>query len=168
MSSLAFCSRIVHDCTMFRESEKQLTAGQKLARGVCRHLNHLNFASLTEFVPTRGLRADVMAIGPKGEFWIIECKSGRADFNSDHKWQGYLEWCDRFFWAVDTDFPLELLPAETGLFLADSHDAEIIRTGKEMPLAAARRKSLSLKFARTAANKLQGILDPGVTALRVL
>ena len=150
------------------ERKKQLTAGQKLARGVCRHLQHLNFASLTEFVPTRGLRVDVMAIGPKGELWIIECKSGRADFSSDHKWAGYLGWCDRFFWAVATDFPLEILPPETGLFLADSHDAEIICTGKEVPLAAARRKSLSLKFARTAAYQLQGILDPSVTTLRAL
>ena len=52
-------------------------------------------------MPTRGLRVDVFALGPKGEFWVIECKSSRADFIADGKWQGYLEWCDRYFWAVD-------------------------------------------------------------------
>ena len=28
-----------------------------------------------------------------------------TDFVSDLKWGGYLDWCDRFFWAVDADFP---------------------------------------------------------------
>ncbi|MEO1794474.1 MAG: MmcB family DNA repair protein, partial [Pseudomonadota bacterium] len=83
--------------------------GQRLARGVCRHLLDLNFVSVEELTPTRGLRVDVMALGPKGEVWVIECKSSRADFTGDHKWQGYLDWCDRFFWAVDGDFPTDLL-----------------------------------------------------------
>ena len=58
------------------------SSGQKIARGVARHLARLNFASLEEFVPHRGLRVDLMAIGPESEIWIIECKSGRADFLS--------------------------------------------------------------------------------------
>jgi len=87
--------------------------GQLLARGVGRHLRSHDFVSVEELVPTSGLRVDVMALGPKGEIWIVECKSSRADFQADHKWQGYLAWCDRFFWAVDTDFPTELLPADT-------------------------------------------------------
>lgn len=64
--------------------------GQLLARGVCRHLKQHNFIGLEEFTPERGLRVDVMALGPKGEFWVIECKSSRADFTSDSKWQSYL------------------------------------------------------------------------------
>ena len=94
-----------------------LQPGQLLARGVCRHLRTLDFACAEELVPTRGLRVDVMALGPKGEIWVIECKSSRADFQSDHKWQGYLEWCDRFFWAVDGDFPTDLSVSYTHLTL---------------------------------------------------
>jgi len=113
--------------------------GQLLARGVCRHLRSLDFVSVEELVPTRGLRVDVMALGPKGEVWVIECKSSRADFMSDNKWQGYLEWCDRFFWAVDADFPTDT---------------------PEDKLAPARRKVMVQKFARTSAMRLQGMRDP--------
>lgn len=135
---------------------------QLLARGVCRHLRALDFVCVEELVPTRGLRVDVMALGPKGDVWVIECKSSRADFQSDSKWQGYLEWCDRFFWAVDADFPTELLPEDTGLILADAYDAEIVRMAPEDKLAAARRKVVVQKFARTAALRLQSLRDPGV------
>ena len=139
-----------------------LQPGQLLARGVCRHLRTLDFACAEELVPTRGLRVDVMELGPKGEIWVIECKSSRADFQSDHKWQGYLEWCDRFFWAVDGDFPTELLPDETGLILADAYEGEIVRMGPEAKLPAARRKAMLQKFARTAAQRLHVYRDPHV------
>ncbi len=138
----------------------QKMPGQRLARGVCRHLRGHNFVSVEEFVPASGLRVDVMAMGPKGEIWIVECKSSRADFQADQKWQGYLEWCDRFFWAVDADFPTELLPGASGLIFADEYDAEIIRMSPETKLAAARRKALVQSFARTAALRLQSLRDP--------
>ena len=139
--------------------------GQILARGVSRALISYGFVSVEEFVPERGLRVDVMALGPKGEVWVIECKSSRADYTSDNKWQGYLEWADRYFWAVDADFPNALLPQETGLIIADAYGGEIVRMGPEMPLAAARRKVLTQKFARHAARRLQALQDPGVAAL---
>ena len=141
----------------------ELQPGQLLARGVCRHLISHDFVSVEEFVPERGKRVDVMALGPKGEIWVIECKSSRVDFTSDSKWGGYLEWCDRYFWAVDTDFPTELLPDDTGLIIADAYNAEIIRMGPEEKLASARRKALLQKFARIAASRLQGYRDPGVS-----
>lgn len=135
--------------------------GQRLARGVCRALRALDFVTVEELVPTPGLRVDVMALGPKGELWVIECKSGWADYRTDRKWQGYLEWCDRFFWAVDADFPTDLLPPETGLILADAYDAEVVRMPPEQPLAPARRKVMVQKFARHAALRLQSLRDPG-------
>ncbi|MCB2129175.1 MAG: MmcB family DNA repair protein [Rhodobacteraceae bacterium] len=137
--------------------------GQILARGVCRHLLSHGFATVEELVPAPGLRVDVMALGPKGEVWIVECKSSRVDFTSDRKWQNYLEWADRFFWAVDADFPVELLPEGTGLIIADGYDAEILRMGPAAPLAGARRKVMVQKFARHAALRLHGYRDPGVT-----
>ena len=143
----------------------EMQPGQLLARGVSRHLRGHGFVSIEEFVPTRGLRVDVMGLGPKGEIWVIECKSSRADFQSDHKWQGYLEWCDRYFWAVDSEFPTELLPDGTGLIIADAYDAEIIRMAPESKLAGARRKVMIQKFATHAARRLQAYRDPGVAAL---
>ncbi len=148
---------IMPDCS----TQPALMPGQLLARGVCRHLRSHDFVSVEELVPVSGLRVDVMALGPKGEVWVIECKSSRADFQTDHKWQGYLEWCDRFFWAVDNEFPTELLPDDTGLMLADGYDAEIIRMGSETKLAPARRKVMVQKFARHAAIRAQAARDPG-------
>lgn len=141
-------------------STADMMPGQILARGVCRHLAQLGFACIEEFVPSRGLRVDVIALGPKGEIWVIECKSGRADFQSDHKWDGYLEWCDRFFWAVDQEFPTDILPSETGLLIADGYDAEILRMAPEDKLAGARRKAIIQKFATHAARRLQMMRDP--------
>ncbi|MFC6637643.1 MmcB family DNA repair protein [Sulfitobacter sp. JBTF-M27] len=141
-------------------SVSPLQPGQLLARGVARHLVSHGFACVEELLPTRGLRVDVMALGPKGEIWVVECKSSRADFTSDAKWQGYLEWADRFFWAVDQDFPTELLPDETGLIIADGYGGEIIRMGPESKLAPARRKAMVQKFAVHAARRLHLLRDP--------
>ena len=157
-----------------------LMPGQLLARGVSRHLASLGWVTVEELVPARGLRVDVMALGRKGEIWVVECKSSRADFMTDQKWQGYLDWCDRFFWAVDEAFPVELLPEETGLILADAYDAEIVRMASgviladaydaeivrmapEAKLAPARRKAVVQTFATHAARRLQTLRDPGAS-----
>lgn len=137
-----------------------LAPGRILARGVRRHLHRSHgFSALEEFVPASGLRVDVMAIGPKGEIWIVECKSSRLDFVSDSKWHGYLGYCDRFFWAVDTRFPHDMLPKSSGLIFADQHDAEIVRMGDELRLAPARRRALLLKFGRNAADRYSQQLE---------
>ena len=138
--------------------------GQQLARGVCRALRSYDFATLEEFSPQSGLRVDVMALGPKGEFWVIECKSSRADFMADAKWRRYLPWCDRFFWAVPPDFPAQILPLETGLILADAWGAEIVRSAPNTPLPAARRRAQTLRFARAAALRDQASRDKGASA----
>lgn len=136
--------------------------GILLARGVCRHLIALGFAPVTEFSPTRGLRADVCALGPKGEIWLVECKSCRADFASDAKWEGYLDWCDAFFFAVDDAFPVEILPEAEGLMRADAFGAEIERNAAPRALAPARRKALTIRLARAAAERLHRQLDPPI------
>ncbi|MGG7567642.1 MmcB family DNA repair protein [Rhodovulum sp. DZ06] len=142
----------------------RMQPGALLARGVCRFLVDGGFAPATEVSPARGLRCDVLALGPKGEIWAVECKSGLPDFRADRKWEGYLEWCDRLFFAVDADFPVEVLPEDQGLILADGFGAEIIRMPEARPLAAARRKALTARFARAAALRLRAALDPGTGA----
>jgi hypothetical protein len=123
-------------------------------------LTQRGFASLTEFTTRDGLRMDVLALGPSGELWCVEVKSSRADFLSDRKWDGYLGWCDRFFFAVPEAVPDELLPFEHGLIRADPYGAEILRWGVEAKLAAARRKAMTLQFARTAAQRARALADP--------
>ncbi|PZX48157.1 hypothetical protein LY56_00305 [Roseinatronobacter thiooxidans] len=160
----------VHDVFMFTPmqplppDQQPLAPGMVLARGVSRCLSSLGFAPLTEFVPARGLRVDVMGLGPKGEIWVIECKSSRSDFMSDQKWQGYLEWCDRFFWAVGPEFPTEILPEPSGLLLGDGYGAEILRMPDAMPLAPARRRAVLQGFARQAALRLARTYDPNFDA----
>ncbi len=134
--------------------------GVILARGVCRMLAQRGFASLTEFSTRDGLRMDVCALGAKGEVWCIEVKSSRQDFMTDRKWEGYLGWCDRFFFAVPESFPDEILPPEHGLIRADAYGADILRWGPEDKLAGARRKAMTLQFARNAAQRVLVLTDP--------
>jgi hypothetical protein len=139
--------------------------GFRLARGVCRFLVSCGFSPVTEFSPTRGLRTDVFALGPKGEVWIVECKSSLTDFRADQKWTYYLDWCDAYFFAVDGAFPQEVLPDEEGVIVADEYFADILRDPAPRKLAGARRKALTLKFARHAALRLRGATDPGVAGV---
>ncbi len=134
--------------------------GFRLARGVSRMLRSFDHAVLCEFVPARGLRVDVISISPTGEIWIVECKSCRADFIGDRKWKSYLEWSDRFFWAVDGDFPDDLLPEATGLIRADAYGAEILRESPLTKMAGARRTRLMRDIARVASIRLQALTDP--------
>lgn len=131
-----------------------LRPGVRLARGVMRGLESRGFASLPEFALPDGLRMDVCALGRDGEIWCVEVKSCRADFTSDAKWQGYRAWCDCFAFAVPQGFPEQLLPADVGLFRTDEHDAELLRSPTKQMLAPARRKALTLRFARLAADRL--------------
>ncbi len=142
------------------QPQKKLKMGQLLARGMARHLAGLGFVSLEEFPPIKGLRVDLLALGRKSEIWIIECKSSREDFMSDEKWQNYLPWCDQYFWAVPTDFPVDILPEQTGVFWADGYDAELMRDAPISTLSPARRKSIIHRFARRAARRLAVLRDP--------
>ena len=117
-------------------------------------LADLGLVSVREFGLPGRLRADLIALDDKGLIHIVEVKSGRADYESDSKWHGYREWCDHFWFAVNQDFPLELLPDDTGLILADTFGAEAVRPPPLHGLAAARRKKLLIWFARKAAQRL--------------
>ncbi len=130
------------------------TQGQKLAKGVGKHLRDRGLSYLEEFVPKNGLRVDVIGINAKGEIWIVECKSSRVDYISDQKWRNYLPYCDKFFFAVDRQFPQDILPSDTGLIVADEFGAEILRFGPRMVLSPARRKAVITKFAMNAGERL--------------
>jgi hypothetical protein len=122
-----------------------------VTRGTARLLVDLGYAPLLEVSLPNGRRADVMALGAKGDIIICEVKSGREDFRVDRKWGEYGPYCDAFYFAVSPDFPDEVLPAEPGLIVADGFGGAVIRDAPNAPLAPARRKALTLAFARLGA-----------------
>ncbi|HEV2300199.1 MAG TPA: MmcB family DNA repair protein [Stellaceae bacterium] len=136
-----------------------------LARGVCRALEELDYASLVEFPLANGRRADVLGLGKAGDFIIVEIKTSVADFRADRKWSNYRDFSDRFCFAVPNAFPAALIPEECGLMVADPFGAALLRIGETVPLNSGRRRSLTLRFARLAAVRLRRHLDP--EALRV-
>ncbi|MER2604499.1 MAG: MmcB family DNA repair protein [Siculibacillus sp.] len=133
-----------------------------VARGVRRHLVRLGFAVVEELPLASGRRADVMALSASGEIWIVEIKSSIEDFRADRKWPFYRLHSDRLFFATSPRVPLEIFPEDCGLIVADGFGGEILREAPEHRLAAATRKATMLRFARVAALRLQGVVDPGV------
>lgn len=131
-----------------------------LARGVCRTLEQLGYASLVEFPLANGRRADVLALGKAGDLVIVEIKSSVADFRADRKWTAYRDFSDRLYFAVPNDFPRALIPEECGLMVADSFGAAFLRDGAMAKLDAGRRRALTMRFARIGATRLRRFLDP--------
>ncbi len=117
-------------------------------------------APVTEVSLANGRRADVAAVAASGEIWIVEIKSSVEDFRTDQKWPEYRDYCDHLFFAVAPEFPREILPADTGLVIADRYGGEIVRAAPERKLAGARRKAVTLRLVHTAALRLQAPIDP--------
>ncbi len=137
----------------------------EVARGVTRLFCRQDLFAMCEVPLPNGRRADMMAIDPKGALTIVEIKVARADLLGDCKWTDYLEYCDRFFWAVPPGLSGILnedryLPSEAGLIVADRYDAVMVREAASRPLAPARRKAELLRFARRAARRLSAQIDP--------
>ncbi len=127
----------------------------QIVRGVQAMLAEAGWVSLTEVALASGRRADVMALGPRGDIRIVEVKSCRQDFRTDRKWPEYAPWCDAFLFAVDCDFPQDRLPPEAGLIVADAFGGAIIRPSAAMDrLVSARRRAITLAFGRLAAARL--------------
>jgi len=135
-------------------------AALNIARGASRYLRAQGCAVVAEIPLADGRRADLMALDAAGCITILEVKSCLTDFRSDRKWTDYRQWCDRFYFAVDTAFPQDCIPDDCGLIVADRFDAEALRDAPEHRLEAARRKAVTLRFARCAAFRLQGADDP--------
>ncbi|MBX9863476.1 MAG: MmcB family DNA repair protein [Hyphomicrobium sp.] len=142
----------------------QSDAAREICRGVVRVLAAHAFAAIAELPLPNGRRADVAALGPDGAIWIVEIKSSIEDFRCDHKWPEYREYADRLFFAVRPDFPIDILPGDTGLIAADRYGGEILRPAPLMRMAAPVRKAMTLRLARAAASRLSVTLDPTLRA----
>ena len=142
-----------------------------VVRGVSRLLFRHDFMALCEVPLGNGRRADIMALDGRGHVIIVEIKVSRADLLGDGKWPDYLEYCDRFFWAVPAGFNLSpfeednFRPDCCGLMVADRYDAAILREAPVRPLPAARRKVETLRFARRAARRILADSDPEAIVL---
>jgi hypothetical protein len=139
----------------------------EVARGVTRLFCRQDLFAICEAPLPNGRRADMMAIDAKGSLTIVEIKVAKSDLVGDAKWTDYLDYCDRFFWAVPPDLASicdeeRFLPNEAGLIVADRYDAVLVRDAMHRPLAPARRKAELLRFARRAARRLSAQIDPSL------
>ena len=136
-------------------SRPETTLG--VTRGAARLMIDMGYAPLCEVTLPNGRRADVMALGPRGDIVIVEVKSGIEDYRVDRKWHEYLPYCDRFAFAVAPEFPQHILPEEPGLIVCDGFGGAVLREAPATPLAPARRKALTIAFARLAAMRAMGV-----------
>ena len=144
--------------SLSREAEIRLA--HRLARGITRLFEDLGCAAIAEFSLANGRRVDVIALDGQGLTSIVEIKSSVQDFRSDGKWQEYLEFCDRFYFAVAPEFPQALLPAEVGLIVADDWHGTVLRESPAFAMNASRRRAQTLRIALTAAQRLRRFTDP--------
>ncbi len=139
-----------------RQSETALA----VARGTARLLRSLGFACVGELPLPSGRRADLVALNERGEIWIVEIKSSLEDLRADQKWPDYRAHCDRLFFAFTADLPCEIFPAGTGLIVADAYGAHLYSEAPEHRLPAATRKSMTVRFAMAAAQRINRLVDP--------
>jgi hypothetical protein len=152
-----------HDSPCFTDAP----IAAEVARGVTRLFCRQDLFAICEMPLPNGRRADLMAIGAKGELTIVEIKVAKADLLGDGKWTDYLDYSDRFFGAVPPHLAHILedqryLPRAAGLIVADRYDAAVVRPAADRPLAPARRKAELLRFARRAARRLSAQIDPSL------
>ena len=128
-----------------------------VTRGAARLMAALGWACVFEFPLANGRRADLLCLSPKGEFAIVEVKSSVEDYRCDQKWAEYGPFCDTFYFAVAPEFPREILAGGCGLIVADAFGGAILTEAPVSALAPARRKALTLQFARLAAMRAIGL-----------
>ncbi len=148
-----------HDLVLPLDGRQSPTA-LAVARGTRRMLSGLGFSTVAELVLASGRRADLAALGPDGSIWIVEIKSSIEDFRVDAKWPDYRAHCDRLFFAIPETVPVDVMPENAGLILADAYGAALLREAPEHRLPAATRKAVLLRFARAAADRLHRLADP--------
>jgi hypothetical protein len=143
-----------------KQDGRQSDMAQNVSRGTFRLLHQLGIAGLPEMPLPSGRRADILGLKSDTGIIIVEIKSSIADFRSDEKWPAYRAYCDQLYFAIPQTLPIDIMPPETGLIVADAYGAALIREAPLHKIAPATRRALMLRFARTAAQRLQELYDP--------
>lgn len=136
-----------------------------VARGTRRLLRAMKFSTLTELSLASGRRADIVALATDTSIHIIEIKSSIADFRADSKWEDYRPFCDKLYFAIPETLPVEIMPENAGLIIADAYGATLLRDAPEHRLSAGTRRAMLMRFAHAAAHRLHGLIDPDVLTL---
>jgi hypothetical protein len=136
-----------------------METAQQVARGVSRLLMQEGFSPILEFTLANGRRLDVAALGPDGTVVGVEIKVALGDLKGDLKWPEYLEFCELFYFAIPPDFPDEFVPPGTGLIVADRYGGAIVRPSPVSQIHASRRKAVTLRFAKVAAERLATVIE---------
>ena len=153
------------------DSNDILSGAKAVERGVARLFYRHDILLIPEMSLPNHRRADLMGLDAKGQIILIEIKVARGDLLGDNKWREYLDYCDRFYWALPPTLDSSLLdqpdflPERAGVIIADAYDAEIVRPAKTQALSAARRNSETRRIARRAMQRhaiLQGWDDLGL------
>jgi hypothetical protein len=139
---------------------RQSKTALAVARGTARLLRSLGFSCVNELPLPSGRRADLVALNERGEIWIVEIKSSVEDLRADHKWEDYRVHCDRLFFAFTQDIPSEIFPKDTGLIVADAYGGHLLCDAPEHRLAPPARKWMTVRFAVTAARRINRLVDP--------
>jgi hypothetical protein len=145
-----------------------MTTAAEVARGVSRLLIQEGFSPILEFTLANGRRLDVAALGGDGTVVGVEIKVAIPDLRGDMKWPEYLDFCELFYFAIPPDFPDEYVPPRTGLIVADRYGGAIIRPSPIAQIHASRRKAVTLRFAKVAAERLAMTLELAADPTRIL
>jgi len=135
------------------------TTAIDVARGVSRLLLLEGFSPILEFTLANGRRLDVAALGADGSVAGVEIKVAVPDLRGDSKWPEYLEFCEHFYFAIPPNFPDEFVPADTGLIVADRYGGAIVRPSPVWQIHPSRRKAVTLRFAKVAAERLATVAE---------
>ena len=151
-------------CATTSRRRSRTAASRKRPRGSragCAGSCARGFSTVTELPLLDGRRADVVALNAEGALLIVEIKSSVADFRADHKWRDYAAHCDRLYFAISAEIPVEIMPEDASLIVADPYGAEILREASPRLIAPATRRAVLLRFAQAAADRLHRLADPG-------
>lgn len=137
-------------------SKRKLTANTLKADVAHRFVKKRHAVTFEFGLCKRGrLRADVFSMTIYGDFTIIEIKSCKQDFVTDTKHHRYLRYCNKFYFAFDTDTWAKLkdeidLPKGTGVMVASNGKLRVVRKSARREIPDKIRLSLALRMAYRA------------------
>ena len=98
------------------------------------------------------LRADVLALNMRHQLVIVEVKSSVRDFKTDSKWQGYLEYADKFYFLMEESVLAKVQhlieDRRVGLMVPHGKSVRVVKPAKTLDtLTDERRLNLITRLA---------------------